>query len=243
MKKVLPKYRPVLLMFISTLILMMFFMICRFCGLSYFANNYTPQPINNSIQAIINYFLKALEAFAIIAILTDLKWYKAAFVGFTVTCIYFVPINNVWSFIFDLLITLFVPFILNKFRAETIPFSFILIVLMLLYQALVLQARYTIDLSLKFNYIAGIVSVLDYKLFVFNIYFIRRLIDMQLPAAESNETKDIFGGGHCFFLFGPEKLKTKAALIGHIIGFPIFVIIYGIEYTYKLIKKSCKKEN
>lgn len=242
MKQVNPKYRPTILFFISTLTLMLFCLVCRFCGISYFANNYVEHSLNPILQDFINFALKSIEIITIISILSVRKWYVNVLIGFTFSCIYWIPMNSSTVFILDLAVTFLIPFILNKFNPETITYSIILFIFIILYQFLVMQARYTIDLESKFNYIAGIVSVLDYKLFIINLYFIRRFLTMKMNEELPKADEENFDGGHCLFFFGPEKLKSKAAIIGHIIGFPIFVIIYGIEFTCKLIKNSCKKE-
>lgn len=244
MKQVDPKYKPIILLTASSVILMLFLLICRFCGIGYFANNYNVHIKSPFAINAINFTLKAIEVILVISILANRKWYVNVLIGSAWTCVYWIPMTDALIFVCDCVAIFVIPFILNKGRAETITYSLVLCVLLLVYQFIVLQARYTIDLDNKFNYAAGIASVLDYKLFILNLYFIRRIFTMsedktKLPEAEP---KIDFGGGHCLLFFGPEKLKNKAAIVGHIIGFPIFVIIYGVAYTVKLLKNSCKKE-
>lgn len=243
MRHIDPKYRPSILLLISTLILMVFCLICRFCGIGYFANNYTPRPCSPIVQEIIDYLLKTIELILVLLILTKRKWYICVLIGSMWSCIYFIPLNTQVVFLLDLVYMLLMPLIVSKFKPEVLTYSIVYTLLIIGYQFLIMQSRYTINLDLKFNCFAGIASILDYKLFIINLYFIRRLITMeveekQIPAAEEPN----YNGGHCLLFFGPEKLKNKAAIVGHIVGFPIFVIIYGCEYTAKLIKRSCSKK-
>lgn len=100
-----------------------------------------------------------------------------------------------------------------------------------------MSARYQIDLVEKFNYIAMIESVIDYKLFIVSIYLLIKFRRLRmekkvqnLPNAEERN----YGGGGCILFWG--KFDTACEIIGKIIVAIVSLGIVPIVFKCKKLK-------
>lgn len=161
-----------ILLFLSCVVIMTVLAIFRFCGIGYFANEYEEHALVPWLQELILFALKWWELAFILAILAKVKLRTAVLISLLYSNVYWLAFNNTMSFAFDVIYYLFVPFFVSKFEYKRIGYGVFLIAIVLLYQVLMMLARYEIDLNAKFNYIAMIESVFDYKIFIMSIYFL-----------------------------------------------------------------------
>lgn len=209
-----------ILLFFSCIILMVVLSVFRFCGIGYFANTYSEHKLVPWVQVAIQFVLKWVDGFLILAILCKQKLYKVATISLLWNFIYFITMPKSVVITLDILYATVLPFILSKFDYKRIIYGILLFVLISLYQFIMLQARYTIDLNAKFNYIAGIASTFDYKVFLLSIYLITKFLwrkyeDMKEIKTPNPEEKQDWSGGHCYFFFG--KFEKACEVIGKII--------------------------
>lgn len=100
--------------------------------------------------------------------------------------------------ILDTVYIVLLPFILSKFKYRYVTYGLIVYILISIYQLIMMQARYTINIEEKFNYIAMIASTLDYKLFIVSMYlFIKnwRLNMERINTPNPNDEKN-YGGAN-----------------------------------------------
>lgn len=206
-----------ILFFFTIVALMVVFAIFRFCGIGYFANDYPEHELNFVAQEIIMFALKWFELFFVIMCLAKIKWWKLLILSFIWANVYWFVSNQITTFILDIIYAVFIPFVLNKFQAKYITYGILLTILICAYQFLMLFARYTIDLSAKFNYVALIASVLDYKLFIVALYIFiyYRRVSMERKINTPNPEEKNYGGGGCLFFFG--KFDKVCEIIGKVI--------------------------
>ena len=206
-----------ILLFFSCIILMVVLAVFRFCGIGYFANQYEEQEFVPWVQETILFAMKWVEGFFILMILTRSKWYVSLSIAFLYAISLIFISNTTIVYILDIIFATLTPFILSKFQYKRIAYGVILILLMTMYQLLMLFARYEIDINAKFNYIAIIASVFDYKIFIISIYLLiytwrLRMERINTPNPESEKN---YGGGGCFFFFG--KFEKVCEVIGKVV--------------------------
>lgn len=94
-----------------------------------------------------------------------------------------------------------------------------LVILISIYQFVMMQARYSINLTEKFNYIAGIASTFDYKIFLLSIVLLTKIIrsykSMKEIKTPNPEEKQEWSGGHCILFWG--KFDKFCEAVGKII--------------------------
>ena len=206
-----------IILFFSCLILMTVLAVFRFCGIGYFANEYEEQELIPWVQELILFALKWVEMIFILATLSRLKMRFILLISFAYINIYWFINDSTISFILDLIYTIILPFFINKFDYKSITYGILLFFLIIAYQFIMMTARYTIDLSEKFNYIAMIESVFDYKIFVISIYLLvynRRIKMDKINTPNPNDERN-FGGGGCMFFWG--KFDKACEIIGKVI--------------------------
>lgn len=178
------------LLLISTVILMIFFMICRFCGLSYFTNKYEEQSAETWMKELILFISSLFDYILIAMCLSRAKWYWCTLTGLLFNCLFFIPMPTWLPIVLDFGYMLFVGFILSRFDYKRVGYGLLLAVIVTLYQFVMMIGRYSIDLTARFNYMAMLVSVLDFKLFLVNIYLLvylkRRKEDGRKQRVESS---------------------------------------------------------
>lgn len=230
-------------LFVSCIVVMLVLAIFRFCGIGYFANEYPEHKFIPWVQDTIMFVLKWIEFLFVLATLTKLKIVWVAIISFCYSNIYwFVDIYAI-SMLLDVFYFVFVPFFVSKFDYKRISYGIIVGIAVLAYQIITMLARYRIDLTLKFNYIAGIAVVFDYKIFILSIYLLAynwRLKMQKINTPNPNDERN-YGGGWCSFLFGPfEKI---CQIIGEII---VGICTLGIAplsvYLYRKNKKKSEDE-
>lgn len=234
-----------ILLFFSCLILMTVLAVFRFCGIGYFANEYEEQELIPWVQVAIQVVLKWIDAFLILAILSTIKTRFIIIISLLWNCLYFITIPESVVMILDIIYMTALPFMLSKFKYKYITYGIILAILISVYQFIMLQARYTIDINAKFNYIAGIASTFDYKIFLLSIYLITKILwrkyeYMNEIKTPNPEEKNDWSGGHCFLFFG--KFDKACEIIGKVV---VSICTLGIAplcvYIYRK-KKSAKAE-
>lgn len=231
-----------ILLFFSCIILMVVLAVFRFCGIGYFANEYKEHELVPWVQELILFALKWIEGFFILMILSRRKWYILA----TISLIYSIALifvtNSSITFVLDIIYTMILPFFINKFDYKSVTHGILLFLLIIAYQFIMMTARYTINLSEKFNYIAMIESVFDYKIFIISIYLLiynRRIKMDKINTPNPNDERN-YGGGGCFFFWG--KFDKACEIIGKVI---VGICTLGIAplcvYIYRK-KKNAKAE-
>lgn len=209
-----------ILLFFSCIILMVVLAVFRFCGIGYFANTYSEHKLVPWVQVAIQFVLKWVDLLFVLLILSKAKFYIVAIISLAWNCIYFITMPESVVMILDILYIIALPFMLSKFKYKYIAYSILFIVLISIYQFIMLQARYTIDLGLKFNYMALIVSVFDYKIFLLSIYLITKFLwrkyenmkEIKTPNPEDGKN---WSGGGCILFFG--KFDKACEVIGKIV--------------------------
>lgn len=172
------------MLLISTALLMLFFMICKLCGLSYFKNDYPSHDASPVVQQLILITLSILEYWLVAMILTPTKWWICLLVAVGYNCLFFIPMPQVIVTILSYAYMVFVGFVLSRFQYKRITYGIILAIVLTIYQLIMMLGRYTIDLTAKFNYLAMVASLADYKLFVFNIFLL-----IKIRRKQQNERK------------------------------------------------------
>lgn len=230
-------------LFVSCVIVMLVLAVFRFCGIGYFANEYSEHEFIPWVQEAILFTLKWIEMIFILATLSRLKMRFILLISFAYINIYWFINDSTISFILDLIYTIILPFFINKFDYKRITYGILLFLLIVAYQFIMMTARYTIDLSEKFNYIAMIESVFDYKIFVISIYLLvynRRIKMDKINTPNPNDERN-FGGGGCMFFWG--KFDKVCEVIGKVI---VGICTLGIAplavYLYRKNKKKSKDE-
>lgn len=230
-------------LFVSCIIVMLVLAIFRFCGIGYFANEYPEHKFIPWVQDTIMFALKWIEMIFILATLSRLKMRFILLISFAYINIYWFINDSTISFILDLIYTIILPFFINKFDYKSITYGILLFLLIIAYQFIMMTARYTIDLSEKFNYIAMIESVFDYKIFVISIYLLvynRRIRMNKINTPNPNDERN-FGGGGCMFFWG--KFDKACEVIGKVI---VGICTLGIAplavYLYRKNKKKSDNE-
>lgn len=206
-----------ILLFFSCIILMVVLAVFRFCGIGYFANTYSEHKLVPWVQEMILFVMKWVELAFILAILTRIKLPLCFIVAFIYNNIYWFIDNAVLSFIIDIIYYVIIPFILSKFQYKRITYGIILAMVLSAYQFIMMTARYSINLTEKFNYVAMLESVFDYKIFILSIYLLIynwRLRMKKINTPNPNEEKN-FGGGGCTLFWG--KFEKACEVIGKII--------------------------
>ena len=206
-----------ILFFFTIVALMVVFAIFRFCGIGYFANNYKEHKLNPIVQEIILFAFKWFDLFFYIKCLSKLNWWKLLLISFAWANIYWFVMNSIITLIFDIIYCTVLPFVINKFDYRYITYGLLLTGIVLLYQVLMMFSRYTIDLTAKFNYIAMIASIADYKLFIVALYIFTyyRRVSMERKINTPNPEEKNYGGGGCMFFFG--KFDKVCEIIGKVI--------------------------
>lgn len=229
-----------ILLFLSCIILMAVLAVFRFCGIGYFANDYPEQTPIPWVQDSILFAMKLVEGFFILLILTRIKWYVALVVSLIYSFALIFITDTTLVYALDTVYMTIIPFVIMKFDYKRITYGIILVLLMLAYQFLMLFARYEIDVESKFNYIAGIAAVFDYKIFILSIYLLTynwRLKMARINTPNPNDEKN-YGGGHCFLFFG--KFEKFCEAVGKII---VGVCTLGIApLLVSLYRKSKAKK-
>lgn len=220
----------------SMIILMAFFAVCRLCGWGYFANNYTEHEYNYFWSEFILFILKAFEAVIILLTLTKCKWWICAIIGIAYASILIPNIFANYVFWIDCAYILVIPCILNKRKQESFGYNILFLIFILLYQLLMMYSRYSINLSEKFNYLAQVASIIDYKIFLVVLFLFIKLKRSNMDKAKEfpNIDKKEYGGGGCFLFWGERSIGQKT--------FDIFmgIVTLGI-YTNIQYWKLCKK--
>lgn len=231
-----------ILLFFSCIVLMTVLAVFRFCGIGYFANDYEEQEVVPWVQELILFALKWIEGFFILMILSRKKWYILAAISLIYSIALIFVTNSNLTFILDVIYMVVLPFFLNKFDYKYITYGLLLVIILSIYQFIMMTARYTIDLSEKFNYIAMIESVFDYKIFVISIYLLvynRRIKMDKINTPNPNDERN-YGGGGCFLFWG--KFDKACEVIGKVI---VGICTLGIAplavYLYRK-KKNAKAE-
>ena len=208
-----------ILFFFTIVALMVVFAIFRFCGIGYFANDYPEHELNKTAQNLIMLALKWFELFFIIMCLSKAKWWKLLILSFVWANIYWFISNSIVTFIVDVIYYTVVPFVLNKFSPKYITYGILLMLVVFAYQLLMMIGRYSINLSEKFNYIAMMASVIDYKLFIVAlyifIYYRRVAMEKKINTPNPEERGWDYGGGGCTLIWG--KFEKVCEIIGKII--------------------------
>lgn len=232
-----------ILLFLSCVVAMVVLAVFRFCGIGYFANTYEEHTLIPWLQDLILFLLKWLEGFFILKILCTQRTIILFITSFAYTFLYFFPISDTTVFLIDVIFMTAVPFIISRFDYKRITYGLLLIIILSIYQFIMMQARYSIDLDEKFNYIAGIASVFDYKIFIISIYLLiynRRISMKDINTPNPNEERGGFNGGHCFLFWG--KFEKFCEVVGKIV---VGVCTLGIAplcvYLYRK-KKNEKAE-
>lgn len=192
-------------------------MIFRFCGIGYFANTYKEHTLIPWVQELVLFALKWVEMIFILLILTRVKLYIALIISFLYIQAYWFINSTAISFLLDVVYMIFVPFIVSKFQYKRITYGIILVIVLSIYQFIMMIARYNINLAEKFNYIAGIASVFDYKIFVMSIYLLIKCWRLKMARINTPNPEDEknFGGGHCMLFWG--KFEKFCEAVGKII--------------------------
>lgn len=167
--------KALLMLLIATAFLMLFFMICRLCGLLYFANNYPEHHFSPVAQSIVLIVLSIIEYWLVAMILSPAKWWICLLVAVGYNCLFFIPMPSIAVTILSYVYALFVGFFLTKFDYKRVTYGLILSVAVTIYQVIMMVGRYTIDLEAKFNYGAMLASIIDYKLFILNIFLVIKI--------------------------------------------------------------------
>lgn len=231
-------------MFVSCFVLMIVLAIFRFCGIGYFANDYEIHEQIPAIQELILFVFKWFEGYFILAMLSRMKWWNAISVSFIWSNIYWF-VDSAWvCMILDTVYIVLLPFILSKFKYRYVTYGLIVYILISIYQLIMMQARYTINIEEKFNYIAMIASTLDYKLFIVSMYlFIKnwRLNMERINTPNPNDEKN-YGGGGCFLWWGKfEDVCEKIGLV--IVSICTLGIVPLSVYIYRKAKAKNAEEN
>lgn len=234
-----------ILLFFSCLILMTVLAVFRFYGIGYFANEYEEQEVIPWVQVAIQFVLKWVDLLFVLLILSKAKFYIVAIISLAWNCIYFITMPESVVMILDIVYATALPFVLNKFKYKYITYGILLFVLISIYQFAMMQARYTIDLTEKFNYMAMIASVFDYKIFLLSIYLITKILwrkygYMKEIKTPNPEQRDDWSGGGCIFFWG--KFDKACEVIGKVV---VGICTLGIAplavYLYRK-KKNAKAE-
>lgn len=208
-----------ILLFFSCIILMVVLAVFRFCGIGYFANTYSEHKLVPWVQVAIQVILKWIDAFLILAILTTIKTRFIIIISLLWNCLYFVTMPESVVMLLDIFYMVALPFILSKFDYKYITYGIMLVIGISLYQSLMMQARYTIDLTEKFNYVAMIASVFDYKVFLSSVLLMTKYIwrynTMQDIKTPNPEEKNDWSGGGCFLFWG--KFDKACEVIGKVV--------------------------
>lgn len=221
----------------SMIALMVFFALCRLCGWGYFANNYPEHEFSLFWSEVILFILKAFEAIIILLTLTKCKWWICTIIGIAYASILIPDIFINYVFWIDIAYILIVPCLLSKKKQESFGYNILFLIFLILYQLLMMYSRYTVNLQEKFNYIAQIASVIDYKIFLVVLYLYvklkRSIMDKtkELPDIDKKE----YGGGGCFLFWGDRTIGQKTFDI--LIGILTLGIYPNIQY-WKLCKKA-----
>lgn len=89
------------LLLTSTVILMIFFMICRFCGLSYFTNKYEEQSAETWMKELILFISSLFDYILIAMCLSRAKWYWCTLTGLLFNCLFFIPMPTWLPIVLD----------------------------------------------------------------------------------------------------------------------------------------------
>lgn len=234
-----------ILLFFSCITIMLLLAIFRFCGIGYFANNYKEHTFIPWVQDLILFALKWIELIFILATLAKIKFRYAIIIAFIYANIYWFINNAIISFVIDVIYYMFIPFLINKFDYKRITYGIFLMAIITAYQFLMMSARYSINLSEKFNYIAMIESVFDYKIFIISIYFLIYNWRLKLERINTPNPEDEknYGGGGCTLFWG--KFEKFCQIVGMIIisicsiGIvPLAVFLYRKNKQNKSIKNE-----
>lgn len=161
-----------LCLFFSCVVIMAVLAVFRFCGIGYFANEYKEHAVIPWVQEVILFALKWIELIFILGALSRIKMRYVIIISFIYANIYWFVTSEIISFILDILYYTAIPFFVSKFEYKRITYGIILAVVVTAYQFLMMTARYSINLSEKFNYVAMIESFFDYKIFIISIYLL-----------------------------------------------------------------------
>lgn len=235
-----------ILLFFSCLVLMTVLDVFRFCGIGYFANEYEEQELVTWVQVAIQFVLKWVDLLFVLLILNKAKFYIVAIISLAWNCIYFITMSESVVMILDIIYMTALPFVLSKFDYKYITCGIMLVIGISLYQFVMMQARYTIDLTEKFNYMAMIASVFDYKIFLLSIYLISKILRrkyehmMKEIKTPNPEQRDDWSGGGCILFWG--KFDKACEVIGKVV---VGICTLGIAplavYLYRK-KKNAKAE-
>lgn len=216
----------------SMIALMIFFALCRLCGWGYFANNYIEHEFSLFWSEFILFILKAFEAIIILLTLTKCKWWICGIIGIVWTFIYLLPIPTWSNTIIDIVYIVCMPLFFNKKKQESIGNSILFVAFLSIYQILLMIGRYSIDINAKFNYLAGIANIIDYKLFILVLYLFvnqkRRTMSKikELPDIEKSDKLD-----WCFLFWGHRTIGQKTFdIFASIITFGIYPCIMFWRY-------------
>lgn len=171
-----PEYIAITITFWAFFVVMIILAIMRLFGFGYWHIDYEEQEYNEVIAAIIMAALKYIEAIFIGLSLFNIKWYFTFLIAAVYVGIIGIFENLTIEFIGDCLYILVLSFVLNhKVRLKSLLYAGVYLAVLIAYQALMMFARYDIDLSYKFNYTMQVLSVFDYKFFIITLFlFIKR---------------------------------------------------------------------
>ena len=222
-------------------IAMLVFVIFRFAGFEYYVDKST-YSVNPTVQIIIFHISKCLEAFIIAQTITKRKVWQNILIAVGYCTIYFF-IPDSLSFVFDVIYVLAVlPLYALDYKVAA--YGIILFAFYVGYQALMLYAKFTVDLSGKYSYTSLVVSLIDYKLYIsclcatINLWRFKLMSEKtRIATPSADETKN-YGGGHCFFLFG--KFEKFCEVVGKIL---VGIVTLGIApLVVHICRKNKKKQ-
>lgn len=165
-----PEYIAVSLMFYSFIVAMIVFAVFRFCGIAWFSQDYKLIEIDSTLHNLINFIFKVFEGTFIMLILTKLKTRYCLLISILYSILLLLIQQPTIEFCLDVIYIVSVPFIFNKDKNNSIIKSTIYIALISLYQIMMSFARYSIDLSGKYDLCYTLLGVIDYQLFIVVIY-------------------------------------------------------------------------
>lgn len=202
-----PEYIAITITFWAFFVVMIILAIMRLFGFGYWHIDYEEQEYNEVIATIIMFCLKLFDVFFILLTLTKIKvWLNIIISVAYVTIVYLIDIPLVET-IADFAYIILVPLIFNrKYLLKSLISSAIYIALVLAYQFLMAFARYEIDFTAKYNYIMQVVSVIDYKTFIFTIFLYSKrrhikwkkkheLTDPKLTKQDNSGAEDVSSSG------------------------------------------------
>ena len=159
-----------LCLLVTIIILMLFCMITRLCGGLWFSADLSQVPIpNETIQTTITASLFALEMIFIYKILCRTIWIWCILLAYIQTIIVTYMENILAINIVNILLYFIIPLCITR-RWFTLIDSAFLYLTTMLYGLIFLVGRIGSIENANFNFVYGILGMIDYKLFIFSMY-------------------------------------------------------------------------